>query len=35
MTKANHKVCGPDGARQWHDDPEVTAYQRLLFKDGG
>jgi hypothetical protein len=32
MTKANHKVFGPDGA-QWHDDPEVAAYQRLLLED--
>jgi hypothetical protein len=32
MTKANHKVFGPDGA-QWHDDVEVAAYQRLLFED--
>ena len=32
MTKANHKVFGPDGA-QWHDDVELAAYQRLLFED--
>ena len=33
MTKANHKVFGPDGA-QWHDDPEVAAYQRLVRRFG-